>query len=83
MGHRSNIFGLFGGSKAPKASSAVAKAAEPVAVDPMPYFERAVALSRKIRSDHYVIHAPAKEGVGDAWYWITTFSRGGFDVSGL
>ena len=73
MRHRSNIFGLFGGSKAPKAPP----------VDPAPFYKRAAALSRQHPAKHFVVKAPAQNGRGEAWFWITGASSQSFGVQAL
>lgn len=76
MRHRSNIFGLFGGSKAPKAAKAPP-------VDPTPFYERAAALSRQHPAKHFLVKAPAQNGRGEAWFWLTSASTGAFGVQAL
>jgi len=74
MKHRSNIFGLFGGSRPRKATHPT--------VDPKPYFERASELSYTVSAPHYLVKAPNKNGSGPAWYWLTS-SRTGVGVQGF
>lgn len=43
------------------------------AVDPRPFYEKASQMFTG-EVDHALIHAPAKDGNGRAWYWVTVYA---------